>query len=213
MPQGSLLFLLQVKLLKKTASVKQLYNSVLQALKTVAQSSGDDVLPDLTKRFFENILRAEDSSPKLVVTKVVVDADNKDFSGRHFCSEVHTVEVTARVKHEEHHHHHEEESRTYHLVVKSQPSNEDARKFLQPSHTFEKEVQMYGSVFHDMATFVRANSVICLDSCKDSEVIDVPRCFYTRWAGSECSSGKEQEDLIILENLCPKVSEEGRKEG
>jgi hypothetical protein len=34
----------------------------------------------------------------------------------------------------------------YHLIVKSQPQSEDARKFLQPSHTFEKEVGMYGQV-------------------------------------------------------------------
>ena len=191
----------QVKLLKKTASVKQLYNSVLQALKTVASaSSSDDVLPELTKRFFENILRAEEPSPKLSVTKVKVDSNNKDMGGRHFCSEVHAVEVTAVSGDDE-------ETLKYHLVVKSQPSNEDARKFLQPSHTFEKEVQMYGTVFHDMATFVRANSVICLDSCKDSEVIDVPRCYYTRWTPGGAEGGsKEQEDLIILENLCPKVS-------
>jgi hypothetical protein len=29
--------------------------------------------------------------------------------------------------------------RVYHLIVKSQPQNEVARRFLQPSHTFEKE--------------------------------------------------------------------------
>ena len=46
----------QVKLLKKTASVKQLYNSVLHAIKTIA-SSRDDIMPELTKTFFENILR------------------------------------------------------------------------------------------------------------------------------------------------------------
>ncbi len=28
--------------------------------------------------------------------------------------------------------------RVYHLIVKSQPQNEVARRFLQPSHTFEK---------------------------------------------------------------------------
>ena len=37
----------------------------------------------------------------------------------------------------------------YHLIVKSQPQNEDARRFLKPSRTFEKEVQMYGQVRHD----------------------------------------------------------------
>ena len=29
-------------------------------------------------------------------------------------------------------------------ILKSHPQNEDARKFLQPSHTFDKEVGMYG---------------------------------------------------------------------
>ncbi|CAM6055218.1 unnamed protein product [Sphagnum tenellum] len=51
-----------------------------------------------------------------------------------------------------------------------------------------------------MANFVRKQSVISLN-CKDSEVIDVPRCFYTRWAGED----NVKEDLIILENLYPKV--------
>ena len=40
----------------------------------------------------------------------------------------------------------ESEIRKYHLIVKSQPQNEDARRFLKPSRTFEKEVQMYGQV-------------------------------------------------------------------
>ncbi len=34
--------------------------------------SRDDITPELTKTFFENILRASDESPKLVVTKVKV---------------------------------------------------------------------------------------------------------------------------------------------
>ena len=34
----------------------------------------------------------------------------------------------------------------YHLVVKSHPQNEDAQRFLQPGHTFDKEVGMYGQV-------------------------------------------------------------------
>ena len=85
----------QVKLLKKTASVKQLYNSVLHAIKTIA-SSRDDITPELTKTFFENILRTSDESPKLHVTKVKVK-DGTEF-GRHFCSEVHAVEVTAKVR-------------------------------------------------------------------------------------------------------------------
>ena len=83
-----------MKLLKKTASVKQLYNSVLHAIKTIA-SARDDITPELTKTFFENILRTSDDSPKLQVTKVKVK-DGTEF-GRHFCSEVHAVEVTAKV--------------------------------------------------------------------------------------------------------------------
>ena len=100
----------QVKLLKKTASVKQLYNSVLHALKTIA-SAREDIVPELTKTFFENILRASDESPKLIVTKVKVN-DSKDF-GRHFCAEVHEVEVTAKISQVE-------EEILYHLIVKSQ---------------------------------------------------------------------------------------------
>ena len=34
----------------------------------------------------------------------------------------------------------------YHLIVKSHPQNEDAQRFLQPGHTFDKEVGMYGQV-------------------------------------------------------------------
>jgi hypothetical protein len=53
--------------LKKTASVKQLYNSVLNAIKMIASSRDHDIVPELTKTFFENILRASDDSPKLQV--------------------------------------------------------------------------------------------------------------------------------------------------
>ena len=127
-----------MKLLKKTASVKQLYNSVLHAIKTIA-SSRDDIMPELTKTFFENILRTSDDSPKLHVTKVKVK-DGTEF-GRHFCSEVHAVEVTAKLKVNG-----DPVVKKYHLIVKSQPQNEDARRFLKPSRTFEKEVQMYGQV-------------------------------------------------------------------
>ena len=97
-------------------------------------------------------------------------------------AQVHTVEVVARVAEPD-------LFVTYHLIVKSQPQNEDARTYLQPSHTFEKEVkfwkllfnavcesmlfrtqvQMYGQVFHDMANFVRRESIVDLN-CKDSEV-------------------------------------------
>ena len=57
-----------MKLLKKTASVRQLYNSVLNAIKTIASSRDHDIVPELTKTFFENILRASDDSPKLQVS-------------------------------------------------------------------------------------------------------------------------------------------------
>ena len=163
----------------------------------MARSSGTDIVPELTKTFFENILRASDDSPQLHVTKVKVK-DGKEF-GRHFCSEVHAVEVTAKIK--KNGNNKEDEFRKYHLVVKSQPQSQEARQLLQPGHTFEKEVQMYGQVFHDMANFVRSESVITLN-CKDSEVIDVPRCYYTRWTGAD----NLKEDLIILENLYPQVS-------
>lgn len=84
-------------------------------------------------------------SPKLHVTKVKVK-DGTEF-GRHFCSEVHAVEVTAKLKING-----ESEVKKYHLIVKSQPQNEDARRFLKPSRTFEKEVQMYGQVSNQPQT-------------------------------------------------------------
>ena len=90
----------------------------------------------------------------------------------------------------------------YHLIVKSQPQNEDARRFLQPSQTFEKEVGMYGQVFHDMANFVRSESVVSVNWSRNDEVIEVPRCYYTKWTGDE---DNVKEDLIILENLYPQV--------
>lgn len=72
-----------------------------------------------------------------------------------------------------------------------------------------------------MANFVRKESVITLN-CKDSEVIDVPRCYYTKWASDGHTDGSatantdnnnsnshadssHKEDLIILENLYPQV--------
>ena len=56
-------------------------------------------------------------------------------------------------------------------------------------------------VFHDMASFVRSESIVSLNCPKDCEVIDIPRCYYTRWAGEN----NMKEDLIILENLYPQV--------
>ena len=81
--------------------------------------------------------------------------DEKEF-GRHFCSEVHAVEVTARIKSGDGA---SEEVRKYHLIVKSQPQSTDeggggggGRPLMQhnlasSSHTFEKEVQMYSQVY------------------------------------------------------------------
>ena len=52
-----------------------------------------------------------------------------------------------------------------------------------------------------MANFVRSESIVSLNCCKDSEVMDIPRCYYTKWAGDD----NVKEDLIILENLYPQV--------
>jgi hypothetical protein len=53
-----------------------------------------------------------------------------------------------------------------------------------------------------MANYVRSESIVSLNCCKDCEVIDIPRCYYTRWTGED----NFKEDLIILENLYPQVS-------
>ncbi len=53
-----------------------------------------------------------------------------------------------------------------------------------------------------MANFVRSESVVSVDWSRNDEVIEVPRCYYTRWAGDE---DNVKEDLIILENLYPQV--------
>ena len=83
----------KVKLLKKTPSVKQLYQSLLQALRNIS-SNRDDFLPELTKPFFEKVLRDFEQKQSLQVVKVKV-RDSQEF-GRHFCSEVHAVEVTVK---------------------------------------------------------------------------------------------------------------------
>ena len=51
-----------------------------------------------------------------------------------------------------------------------------------------------------MANFVWSESIVSLNCYKDSEVIDIPRCYYTRWAGED----NVKEDLIILENSSKK---------
>ena len=181
----------KVKLLKKTASVKQLYLSVLQALRTISGTK-DDIMPELTKTFFEKVLRDFEQNQTLQVTKVKVK-DGKEF-GRHFCSEVHAVEVTVKLKDAS-----KEFVETYQLIIKSQPLSEDARKFLQPNHTFEKEVQMYSTVFVDMANFVKKQGVIPFDY-HESEIVDIPKCFYARWS----ADSQVKDDMIVMENLIPK---------
>ena len=83
----------RVKLLTKTPSVKQLYQSLLQALRTIS-GTRDDFLPELTKPFFEKILREFEQQQFLQVMKVKI-RDSKEF-GRHFCSQVHAVDVTVK---------------------------------------------------------------------------------------------------------------------
>ena len=82
-----------VKMLRKTPSVRQLYQSLLQALRNIS-GNGDDILPELTKPFFEKILRDCEKKQSLQVIKVKL-RDKQEF-GRHFCSEVHAVDVTVK---------------------------------------------------------------------------------------------------------------------
>ena len=83
----------KVRLLTKTPSVKQLYQSLLQALRNISGSK-DDFLPELTKPFFEKVLRDFEQKQTIQVIKVKV-RDRQEF-GRHFCSEVHAVDVTVK---------------------------------------------------------------------------------------------------------------------
>ena len=80
-------------MLRKTPSVKQLYQSLLQALRNIS-GNGDDILPELTKPFFEKVLRDCEKKQSLQVIKVKL-RDKQEF-GRHFCSEVHAVDVTVK---------------------------------------------------------------------------------------------------------------------
>ena len=61
------------------------------------------------------------------------------------------------------------------------------------------EVQMYSAVFVDMSNFVKSQGVLPC-SYHESEIVDIPKCFYTHWSGEE---GQTKEDMIILENLIP----------
>ena len=73
--------------------MKQLYQSLLQALRTIS-GTRDDFLPELTKPFLEKLLRDFEQNKSLQVIKVKI-RDRKEF-GRHFCSEVHAVDVTVK---------------------------------------------------------------------------------------------------------------------
>ena len=84
----------KVKLLTKTPSVKQLYQSLLQAMRNISGGK-EDLLPELSKPFFEKVLRDKEQKQTLNVIKVKM-RDRKEF-GRHFCSEVHAVDVTVKV--------------------------------------------------------------------------------------------------------------------
>ena len=86
-------YLPTVKMLRKTPSVRQLYQSLLQALRNIS-GNGDDLLPELTKPFFEKVLRDCEKKQSLQVIKVKL-RDKQEF-GRHFCSEVHAVDVTVK---------------------------------------------------------------------------------------------------------------------
>ena len=168
------------KFLKKTASVLQLYNSVLSSLKTISKTN-EDVMPELTKKFFEKILRESEKNDELQVTKVKVSEENE--FGRHFCSQVNSLEIGVKLA--------KDQQKQFQLVIKSQPP-ENARKFLTASRTFEREVEMYSLVLPDMASFV-----LSVTACDETEVLPVPRCYFSRCEGGEQS----KEDMIIMENL------------
>ena len=163
----------------------QLYNSVLSSLRTISKTN-EDVMPELTKKFFEKVLRESEKNDELQVVKVKVSTE-KEF-GNHFCSEVNRLEVTAKLS--------KECQETFQLVIKSQPVSEDARKFLSPSRTFEREVEMYSSVLPALASFVRRESSLVAGEL-EAEVLAVPRCYFTRCEGGEAA----KDDMIIMENL------------
>lgn len=165
----------------------QLYNSVLSSLRTISKTN-EDIMPELTKKFFEKLLRESEKNDELQVLKVKVSS-GKDF-GNHFCSEVNRLEVSVKLS--------KECQETFQLVIKSQPFSEDARKFLSPSRTFEREVQMYSLVLPALANFVRQESSLVKGEL-DSDVLPIPRCYFTRCDGRDSKDSKE--DMIIMENL------------
>ena len=138
-------------------------------------------MPELTKKFFEKILRESEKNDELQVTKVKVSEENE--FGRHFCSQVNSLEIGVKLA--------KDQQKQFQLVIKSQPP-ENARKFLTASRTFEREVEMYSLVLPDMASFV-----LSVTACDETEVLPVPRCYFSRCEGGEQS----KEDMIIMENL------------
>ena len=143
-------------------------------------------MPELTKKFFEKILRESERNEQLQVVKVKVDRESN--FGSHFCSEVNSLEVVVKVS--------KDCQKTFHLIIKSQPSSEDARKFLRPSRTFEREVEMYSQVLPALANFVRAESE-WVTGDQESDILPIPRCYFSRCEGGETV----REDMIIMENL------------
>ena len=162
----------------------QLYNSVLSSLKTISKTN-EDVMPELTKKFFEKILRESEKNDELQnlqVTKVKVSDENE--FGKHFCSQVNSLELHVKSK---------DQLKIIQLVIKSQPP-ETARKFLTASRTFEREVEMYSVVLPDMASYVVSGASQDLHPW---DVLPIPRCYFSRCEGGDQS----KDDMVILENI------------
>ena len=58
---------------------------------------------------------------------------------------------------------------------------------------------MYSSVFVEMSNYVKSQGVLP-SSYHESEIVDIPKCFYAHWSGEE---GQAKEDMIVMENLIP----------
>ena len=69
---------------------------------------------------------------------------------------------------------------TFELVIKSQPLSEDARTFLKPNKTFEKEAQMYPLVIIDMANYVKKHISILFVN-HEIEVLSTPKCYFKNY--------------------------------
>ena len=82
-------------------------------------------MPELTKKFFEKILRESEKNEELQVTKVKVSEENE--FGKHFCSQVNSLEICVKISKDQH--------KQFQLVIKSQPP-ENART---ASRTFKRE--------------------------------------------------------------------------